>query len=159
MMSCQDANVFLEAVAVGEPVPDAVRAHVAGCSSCAARLRLAERIERTLASRPVAAPSAGFTTAIVARVRRERWRAEQMLDWSFNIFVAIGIALIVTGVAGLIWASGLVVVSPDAFSVISAATEMALTGVASQARTFTMAALLLTLTLGVWWWVEGDVAA
>jgi predicted anti-sigma-YlaC factor YlaD len=157
MMSCHEVNGFLEAVAVGEPVPDDVRAHVDDCPSCRARLRLAERIERTLASRPVLSPSASFTTALVARVRRERWRAEQMLDWGFNIFVAVGVGLIVTGVAGLVWASGLVAVSPDAFRVISAATDTALAGVASQARTFTLAALLLTLTLGVWWWIEGDL--
>jgi hypothetical protein len=30
--------------------------------------------------------------------------------------------------------------------------------VAEQARTFVFAALLLTLTLGVWWWIEQDVA-
>ncbi|MGH9176679.1 MAG: hypothetical protein ACRD1H_20080 [Vicinamibacterales bacterium] len=157
MMSCHDANPFLEAVVGGESVPEAVRAHVEGCPHCAARLRLAERIERTLATRPVTAPPATFTTAVVARVRRQRWRAEQMLDWGFNIFVAVGVAFIVLGVAGVVWASGLVVVSRDVFAVIGAATEMALTGVARQAQTFLMAAVLLTLTLGVWWWVEGDV--
>ena len=156
MMSCHDANAFLEAVAVGESVPDAVRVHVDVCPHCAARLRLAERIERALATRSVATPPATFTTAVVARVRRQRWRAEQMLDWGFNIFVTIGVALMVMGVAGLVWASGLVVVSRDVFAVLNTVTETALTGVASQARTFVMAALLLTLTLGVWWWVEED---
>lgn len=159
MMSCHDANAYLEAVAVGESVPDAVRTHVDVCPNCAARLRLAERIERTLATRPVAAAPATFTTAVVARVRRQRWRTEQVIDWGFNIFVAIGLALIVSGVAGIFWASGLVVISRDVFAAFAAGSEMAMTGVLSQARTVVLAALLLTLTLGVWWWVEGDVAA
>ena len=157
MMSCLEDNPFLEAVAVGETVPDQVRAHVDDCLNCKARLQLAERIDRTLAARPVAAPPESFSTAIVARVRRERWRSEQVLDWGFNIFVTIGVGLIVVGVAGVVWASGLVVVSRDVFAALTAGTEMALTGVASQARTFMLAALLLTLTLGVWWWVEGDL--
>ena len=159
MMSCHDANAYLEAVAVGESVPDAIRAHVYVCPHCAARLRLAERIERTLAARPVAVPPATFTTAVVARVRRQRWRAEQVIDWGFNIFLAIGLALIVSGVAGIFWASGLVVISRDVFAAFAAGSEMAMTGVLSQARTVFMAAVLLTLTLGVWWWVEGDMTA
>ena len=80
-----------------------------------------------------------------------------MLDWGFNIFVATGLALIVAGVAGLVWASGLVVVSRDVFAAFARVRpEMAMTGVAQPGATVLMAALLLTLTLGVWWWVEGD---
>lgn len=159
MMSCDEANRFLEDLAVGEPVPAAVRAHVDGCPLCAARLRLAERVEQTLAARPVAAPPATFTSAIVARVRNERWRAEQILDWGFNVFVATGVALIALGVAGLVWASGLVVISRDLLAVLDLVTQTALTGVANQARTFIYAALLLTLTFAVWWWVEEDSPA
>ena len=66
--------------------------------------------------------------------------------------------LIAAGVAGLVWASGLVVFSRDVFSVLEAATESTLTIVAAQARSFLFAALLLTLGLGVWWWVEQEDA-
>ena len=92
MMSCHESNVLIEAIAVGDDVPDAVRAHVASCPQCAARLRLAQRIEQALSSRPVVAAPQGFAITVLARVRRERWRSEQLLDWSFNAFVGIGVA-------------------------------------------------------------------
>lgn len=158
MIACTDANTFIEDLAAGDPVPEGISEHVAACPRCSARLQLAMQIERTLATRPVAVPPAAFTNTVVGRIRNERWRAEQMLDLGFNVFVACGIVLIAAGVAGLVWASGLVVFSRDVFSVLEAATESTLTTVAGQARTFLFAALLLTLALGVWWWVEQEDA-
>jgi anti-sigma factor RsiW len=156
MIACTDTNGFIEDLAAGDPVPEGISEHVAACPRCATRLQLAMRIERTLAERPVAVPPAAFTNTIVARIRHERWRAEQMLDLGFNVFVVCGIALIAAGVAGLVWASGLVVLSRDVFAVLEAATKSTLTTVAGQARTFLFAALLLTLALAVWWWVEQE---
>ena len=156
MVSCTDANTFIEDLAASDPVPEGIREHVTACPRCSARLQLATRIEGVLATRPVADPPAAFTNTVVSRIRNERWRAEQILDLGFNVFVACGIALIAAGVAGLVWASGLVVFSRDVFSVLEAATASTLTTMAGQARTFLFAALLLTLALGVWWWVEQE---
>ena len=158
MIACTDANTFIEDLAAGDPVPEGIGEHVAACLRCSARLQLAMQIERTLATRPVAVPPAAFTNTVVGRIRNERWRAEQMVDLGFNVFIACGIVLIAAGVAGLVWASGLVVFSRDVFSVLEAATESTLTIVAAQARSFLFAALLLTLGLGVWWWVEQEDA-
>jgi hypothetical protein len=159
MLSCTDADPFIEDLAASDPVPAGISEHVTGCPRCSARLQLAMRIERTLAARPVAVPPAAFTNTVVSRIRNERWRAEQMLDLGFNVFVACGIVLIAAGVAGLVWASGLVVFSREVYSVLEAGTESTLTIVAGQARTFLFAALLLTLALGVWWWVEQEDVA
>lgn len=156
MISCTDANTFIEDLAAGDPVPEGISEHVATCTRCSARMQLAMRIEQTLTARPVAVPPAAFTHTVVGRIRNERWRAEQMVDLGFNVFVACGIGLIAAGVAGLVWASGVVVFSRDVFSVLAVATDSILTSVAGQARTFLFAALLLTLALGVWWWVEQE---
>ena len=158
MITCDDANTFIEDLAAGDRVPDALGAHIAGCPRCSARLQLAQRIERTLAARPVAVPPAAFTNTVVGRIRHERWRAEQMLDLGFNVFVACGVVLVVAGIAGLVWASGLVVFSREAFSAFEVITQSTLTTVGGQARMFLFAALLLTLTLAVWWWVEEEDA-
>jgi anti-sigma factor RsiW len=158
MMSCHESNGLIEAVAVGDDVPDAVRAHVATCPQCAARLRLAQRIEQALSSRPVVAAPQGFATTVLARVRRERWRSEQLLDWSFNAFVGIGVVLVVLGVFGLVYASGLVVISRDVFAALDIVAQNAGRIAADEAPTVALGMLLLTLTLGVWWWVEQEDA-
>ena len=158
MMSCHECNELIEAIAVGDNVPDAVRDHVAGCPGCAARLRLAQRIEQALMSRPVATAPEGFATTVMARVRRERWRSEQLLDWSFNAFVGIGVVLVVLGVFGLVYASGLVVISRDVFAALDIVAQNAGRIAADEAPTVALGMLLLTLTLGVWWWVEQEDA-
>lgn len=158
MMSCNECNELIEAVAVGDDVPDAVRDHVAGCPQCAARLRLAQRIDQALSSRQVVPAPDGFATTVLARVRRERWRSEQLLDWSFNAFVGIGVALVVLGVFGLVYASGLVVISRDLVAALDIVAQSAGRIVASEAPTVAISMLLLTLTLGIWWWVEQEDA-
>jgi hypothetical protein len=159
MISCHEANTFIEAIATGEHAPDAVRTHVDGCARCAARLRLARRIEHLLADRPDPEPPAMFSTTLLGRLRRDRRRTEQILDWGFNVAVAIGVALIATGIAGLIYASGLMEVSRDLYALFNMMTSAAAARLAEPARTFVFAAFLLTLTLGVWWWIEQDAAA
>ncbi len=100
MMSCHEVNVLLEAVAVGEPVPDAVRAHVGDCPSVRRGCDSPSVSSEHWPPRRSSRRRQRFHHRLVARVRRERWRAEQMLDWGFNIFVAVGVGLIVVGVGG-----------------------------------------------------------
>ena len=158
MMSCNECNTLIEAIAVGDSVPDEIREHVAGCPRCAARLRLAQRIEQALSSRPVVVAPSGFANAVVARVRRERWRSEQLLDWSFNAFVGLGTMLVLLGVVGLVYASGLVGVSRDLYAALDVVAQNAGRIAADEAPTVVIGTLLLTLMLGVWWWVEQEDA-
>jgi len=158
MMSCHECDALLEAVAVGDDVPDVVRAHVTGCPQCAARLRLAQRIEHALSSRAVVPAPPGFATTVLARVRRERWRTEQLLDWGFNAFVGIGVSLVILGIVGLVYASGVVVLSRDIYAGFDLVAKSVTTTVANQAPTMVMGMLLLMLTLGIWWWVEQEDA-
>jgi hypothetical protein len=106
----------------------------------------------------VATAPEGFATTVMARVRRERWRSEQLLDWSFNAFVGIGVVLVVLGVFGLVYASGLVVISRDVFAALDIVAQNAGRIAADEAPTVALGMLLLTLTLGVWWWVEQEDA-
>ena len=122
-------------------------------------VRLAQRIEQALATRPVVPASDGFANAVVARVRQERWRSEQLLDWSFNAFVGIGVALVLFGVVGLIFASGAVVISRDLSAAYGVVAQNAARIVSAQAPTVAIGMLMLTLMLSVWWWVEHEDAA
>lgn len=156
MIACPDADPYVEAAAIGETLPDEVRAHVETCALCAARLRLAARIDQILATRPVQAPPAAFAATVLGVVRQQRWRTEQMIDWSFNAVLGAGLVFIVAGLGSLMYASGLVAVGREVFAAFDAAGAATLDSLAGHARTFLMAAALLTLTLGVWWWAEQD---
>src|SRR5262245_828249 len=110
-MTCEEANLFIEAVAVGEAVDADVEAHLADCRACRGRLAIARRIDLALQQRPAPAPPATFTTAVMRRLRDERWQAERVVDVGFNIAVALGAAIIVAGLAGLAWRLGFVHIS------------------------------------------------
>ncbi len=116
--------------------------------------RIDEAVERWMRERPAPAAPAGFTAAVTARVRHERWQVERYWDLGFNITVGGGLLLVVAGVLGLMYASGLAGVGRDAVLLFASA----ITTVADQlapALPSYMAAFALTATaLGVWWWIE-----
>ena len=92
----------------------------------------------------------------MARLRRERWRSEQILDWSFNAAVALGVSLIGIGLVGLAWATGLITIGGDMMTLVRVASDLLADRVVQQAPTIAVAGLLLTMTLALWWWVEAD---
>jgi hypothetical protein len=155
-LRCEDADPFIEAAAVGETVPDAVTAHVASCAGCAARLVMARRIESALATRPVAVPPATFTTGVIARLRRERWRTEQVVDFGFNVAVAIGALFVVAGVIGVAWRAGVMQLGGEMSAVLLTAMRGAATRAIADARLIALVTLLLTTAIGLWWWAEED---
>src|SRR5262245_47269359 len=155
-MECHQANIHIEAVAVGDPVPDDVAAHVRSCRRCAARLALAERIETMLATRPVAAVPADFSTSVVRRLRRERWRAEQVVDFGFNLAAGIGALLIVAGIAGVAWQSGGMRLSGEMAAFLFATARAAATHAIADAQVIVIGLMLLTTAIGLWWWAEED---
>jgi hypothetical protein len=156
-VSCDLAAAQIEAAAMGEPVPAAMADHISRCTRCAARLDLARRIDALLRTREVAAPPAAFTTTVLTRVRQERWRTEQVVDFGFNIAVAAGLVLILSGLLGFAWQLGAL---PGIDRAIALGTE-GLTLVARRAaadmRLLMMGMLLVTTAVGVWWWAEEDV--
>jgi hypothetical protein len=154
-MRCDEADARIEAVAAGdEPVDEALETHVASCRRCASRLAMARDIESLLAIRETPEPPAHFTAGVLARVRRERWRAEQMLDAGFNFAVVFGLILIVGGLGGLGWSLGLFGADAAIMTVVNAAASQAAERLLPHAPTVVVATLLLASALGLWWWAE-----
>lgn len=155
-MRCEQAEPFIEAAAVGEAVPEAVAVHVSSCAGCAARLALAQRVEIALATRAVPVPPATFTNAVMARMRRDRWRAEQVVDFSFNLALGIGVLIIAAGVVGVAWRSGVMQISGEMSTVLLPAVRTAVTRALADTRLIMLATLLVTTAFGLWWWAEED---
>lgn len=153
-------ETLLEAIADGSHRPDAAEdQHLASCVECADGLARARAIESWLASREPLAPSASFTNAVMARVGQERWRTERVLDLGFNLAIAAGILVFLAAAAGLAWSLGFVTVmiNLDALWQVVGAE---LTGrLMTQLQTIVMAAVILTMTLVLWWWAEHEAAS
>jgi hypothetical protein len=155
-MQCIAVDEIIDEIAAGAEAPAAAAEHIAQCERCTSALANARAIERALQVLPQPDVPAGFTPSVVTRIRRERWHSEQVLDWAFNIAVALGVLLIVGGLAGIAWATGLLPVGRDLVSVLSEGSPLILNRIASESQTIVLAGLLLTMALGLWWWVESD---
>ena len=156
---CEEANPFIEAAALGEPIPEAIEAHIASCRACATRLALARRIDLTLQLRPVPAPPATFTASVMRRLRDERWRAERVVDFGFNVAIALGVLVIAAGLGGFAWQLGLLHVSDDVVKFVADNATLIARRAAADSRIVTIAMLLITTAIGVWLWAEEDTLA
>lgn len=153
---CDDFVERADGIALGDrEVSPADAQHLASCASCRGVLQRARAIEAALAARPVPEPPAAFTTHVMAAVRRDRWRAEQVLDLGFNLAIATGVLLIAAGLLGLAWRTGLIVIGGDLATLVTAGVSLLAERAAAQAQNVLLAMLLLTTALGVWWWAEG----
>lgn len=111
-------------------------------------------IERWMRERPAPTAPAQFTSRVLARVRSDRWRAERYVDLGFNIAVGAGILLVVIGVAGLFYISGLAVVGQDAVELLALSLAAAADQVAPSLPAYLGAFLLTAGALGLWWYAE-----
>lgn len=155
-MTCHELEPLIEAIADGSHQQGAAEAaHLASCAQCAARLDRARSIESLLALRDTPSPSASFTAAVMARVGEERWKTERVVDLGFNLAIAAGVLVILVGGAGLAWSLGLLSITIDVDTVLRALDDTDVTGrFLSQVQTFVIAAVILTMALGLWWWAE-----
>lgn len=154
-MRCHDLEPLIEAIADGShELSPADRAHVSSCALCSGRIEQARRIEHWLTSRDVAPPPAAFTASVMARIGHEMWRAERVVDIGFNLAVAAGVLVIVTGALGVAWSLGFFTVTIDAAALAGAALSRVDGRVISEAQTVLISAVLLTMALGLWWWAE-----
>lgn len=115
---------------------------------------LDEAIERWMRERPTPAAPAGFTVAVVARVRQQRWQSERYWDLAFNAAVALGLVLIVGGFLGLAFRSGLDVVGRDALLLFATGLTTAADQVAPRLPMYVGGFVLTASALGIWWWAE-----
>ena len=156
-MFCDEVLELVEAIAAGDLAPDArVLAHVNSCAGCAAALADARRVEQLLRDRttPVAPPQ--FTTRIMGRIRRDRWRRDQFLDLGFNFVVGV----VVLSVLGAFWVvlsqSGIGGLSQDAVSVLGSAAAELFRRATPSLPLYLAASAIVAAALGVWWWAERD---
>jgi hypothetical protein len=115
---------------------------------------LDEAIERWMRERPAPAAPAGFTPAVVARVQQARWQSERYWDLAFNAAVALGLLLIVGGLLGLMYRSGLTVVGRDALLLFATGLATAADQVAPRLPMYLGGFILTASALGIWWWAE-----
>ena len=154
-MVCDDVLESIEPIAGGDLTPDAgIAAHLASCASCRAALDRARQIEGMLAARAVPAPPSQFTSRTLARIRRDRWRSDQVLDAGFNIAVASLVFAAIAGVWLVMNQAGIATVSTDAIGLIEMVIVAVVGRVAPQLPLYAAAAALLAATVGVWWWAE-----
>ena len=158
-MYCDEALDAVEGVAAGEVTPDGRLAdHYTTCPNCAAALGDARALDRMLQSRPVPKPSAQFTARAMTRVRRARWRSDQVLDVGFNVAIAGVVISIVAAVWTLIRRSGMTAVSNDAVGVMTSGLVTLVHRIGPSLPLYGAATALLATALAVWWWAERDAA-
>jgi predicted anti-sigma-YlaC factor YlaD len=159
-MFCDEVLELVEPIAAGELAVDSrVGSHLASCANCTAALADARRLEQLLRGREVPKPSTQFTTRIMGRIRRDRWRREQFLDTGFNVVVGLLAVTVIVVVWVLLSRSGLGAISRDAFNAL---TSTALTAIrqrlASSLPLYLSAFALVATALGIWWWAEREHA-
>lgn len=156
MSWCDDLEPLVEALADGslEPSPEHV-AHLESCVVCRDRLERARGIHALLAAREIPAVPASFTTNVMAQIRHQRWKGEQVVDLGFNLAIAAGVLLILGGAIGLAWSAGLLIFGVDAGGLLAGVANQWLDRSFQQLQTIVMATALLTMALGLWWWAEG----
>jgi hypothetical protein len=157
-MRCADLEPLIEAIADEslEPSPED-RVHLESCAVCAGRLGRARAIHGLLLTRELPSPPPAFTAGVMARVQRERWKDEQAVDFGFNLAIAAGVLLIVSGALGLAWLFGLLTFGVDVRGLMTAVANQWVDRAIQQLQTIVMAMVLLTMALGLWWWAEGEV--
>lgn len=152
---CDELEPLIEAIADGShPLAAEEAAHVESCAVCGARIERARTIDSLLQMRDVPVPPASFGVTVMQRVGQERWKAERAIDLGFNLAMAAGVAVILSGAAGLAWSLGFLSIAIDLGALWDFIDADTTGRVLSQMQTIGMSAVLLTMALALWWWAE-----
>ena len=158
-MFCDEVLELIESIAGDDLRPDErTAAHLASCSRLRGRPREARQIDRLLKERPRPKPSSQFTSRIMGRLRRDRWRREQFLDRGFNVAIGLVALAVVMVFWLLISLTGMGDLGRDAIEMLNAATADVASRVAPSLPLYLGAAALVGTALGLWWWAERDAA-
>jgi anti-sigma factor RsiW len=156
-VSCRELLDAVEAIAAGDqPITDAARAHLETCPGCAAALATARRIEEALASRPAVDAPPRFTSAVLHRIRRERWRSEERVDRLFNVAMAVAALLVLVGAGFLLNVGAAIQLASGASQLLGTIGEELLRKAAPEMGTYAAAMALLVSALGMWWWADAQ---
>lgn len=154
-MNCADVLALVEGIACGDVSPNAaVREHLESCPRCAAELASARRIEGWLRSRPAETAPPRFTPAVMQRIRRERWRAEQNVDRLFNAAMAVALVLVVGGVAALLNVGALLGAAAQVWGAVAGLGAGLAQSAAPSLNLYLGAAALLASAVAMWWWAD-----
>ena len=154
-MFCDEALEAVEPIAAGDLKPEGrIAEHLASCPNCAAALADAEQVDQLLRARSVPAPPVQFTSRTLTRIRRARWRSDQVLDFGFNA----ALLLVFAGAVGLVWTlmarTGLAAVATDVTDLFSSGFAALARQVFPSLPLYIAASALVGVALGVWWWAE-----
>jgi predicted anti-sigma-YlaC factor YlaD len=156
-MFCDEVLESIEAIAAGDLAPDAAAAaHLASCASCRAALARAREIDRLLQSRPAPAAPPQFTSRALARIRRDQWRRDQLVDAGFNTAVAALVLAVVVALWLVVNRTGIVTVSADAVDLVEMFAVTGMRRIGAELPAYAAATALLAATVGLWWWAERD---
>ncbi|MGH9308505.1 MAG: hypothetical protein ACRD1U_03980 [Vicinamibacterales bacterium] len=154
-MECTHARELVEAIAAGDVSLDQhLRAHFESCPACASALASAQKLEAMLAADAAPAVPPAFASAVMQRIRGERWRAEQHVDRLFNVAIALGILIIVGAVAAMLNVAAVFSLAVSAWALIKDGTGEAMKQAVPTIATYVAAVGLLVSALGMWWWAE-----
>ena len=154
-MFCDEVLELVEAIAAGDLTPDPrVMTHVQSCAGCAAALAAARRVDGLLKQRTAPGAPPQFTTRIMGRIRRDRWRRDQFLDLGFNLTVGVVLLFVLTGFWALLSQSGLGGISHDAANILGSAASDLMHRAAPSLPLYLAASAIVATALGVWWWAE-----
>jgi anti-sigma factor RsiW len=130
------------------------RGHIESCPSCAGALASARRLEAALAALDTPQAPASFTSAVLQRIRRDRWQSEQRVDQLFNVAIVAAVLLVVGGIVAMLNVDALFTLSASAWVVAREGIREAARQAAPTVATYVAAAGLLASGLGMWWWAE-----
>jgi len=154
-MFCDEALNAVEPIAAGDVTPDGrIADHLATCPNCAAALDSARRLERMLQARPAPRPGPQFTSRTLARVRRARWRNEQVLDVGFNFAIGAIVLAVVAAVWTVLNRSGLAAVGGDTVNLFGTGMMTMFRRIAPSLPLYGAASAVLASALVLWWWAE-----
>lgn len=154
---CSRVSALAEAIASGDvEIDSALRAHLESCPRCAGELAAARRLEGLLASRDAPTAPPRFTAAVLAAVRRERWRTEQRVDAVFNLAIAAAVVLVLGGLVAILNVGTVLGAAGALWSAASAAAGEGLSaeGQGPSLVTYAAAAAFMISGLLMWWWAE-----
>jgi anti-sigma factor RsiW len=157
-MFCDEVLESIEPIAAGELTPSPrLLEHLTTCRGCSSALESARHLDALLRSRSAPPAPAHFSSRVMSRVRRARWRSEQVLDWAFNIALVLAGVLVVVGLWVVMRQSGLATVSGDAIELLGPGMVLFARRVTPSLPLYAAATALLGTALAVWWWAEREV--
>ena len=154
-MQCKEAFELVEPLTSGDLLMDAdARAHFETCPRCAGALASARKLEAMLKGEEAPEAPPDFTTAVLQRIRRERWRSEQHVDRLFNLAMVLAMLLVIGGVTAMLNVEAVLSVTASGWGLAKEGVRDILRDAAPTLATYVAAAGLLVSAFGMWWWAE-----